>query len=141
MSDLIATHEEIPAVINGGVVSRIDQLLVETRLQLPHRPGADELPAYRARGALIIDIRPAEQRARDGELPGSIVIDRNVLEWRLDPTSPHHIPEVTGPDQEIVVVCNEGYQSSLAAHNLQRLGLRRATDLAGGMQGILKNLS
>jgi rhodanese-related sulfurtransferase len=139
MSNVIATHDESPAPTERAPLPRIDQLLVETRLQLPHRPSAEELPAYRARGALIVDIRPIEQRARDGELPGSIVIDRNVLEWRLDPTSPHRIPEVTGPDQEIVVVCNQGYQSSLAAHNLQRLGLKRATDLAGGMQGI-KNL-
>ena len=118
------------------VVPRIDRLLMETRLRLPHRPAADELPAYRARGALIVDIRPVEQRTRDGEIPGAIVIDRNVLEWRLDPTSPHRIPEVTGNDQEIVLICNEGYQSSLAAHSLQRLGLKGATDLAGGMQGI-----
>lgn len=139
MSNLIAGHEEGPAVTEWAVVPRIDQLLAETRLQLPHRPSAEELEAYRARGALIVDIRPLEQRTMDGEIPGSIVIDRNVLEWRLDPTSPHRIPEVSGPDQEIVLVCNEGYQSSLAAHSLQRLGLTRATDLAGGMKGI-KNL-
>lgn len=65
------------------------------------------------------------------------MIDRNVLEWRLDPTSPHRIPELTSPAQEIVLVCNEGYQSSLAAHTLQHLGLKGATDLAGGFQSLL----
>ncbi len=118
-------------------MARIDELLSEARRGLPHRPTANELPKYLERGALIVDIRPSEQRNRDGSLPGAIVLDRNVLEWRLDPTSPHRIPEVTGPDQEIVLVCNEGSHSSLAAHMLQRLGLRRSTDLAGGFQSLL----
>ncbi len=90
-----------------------------------------------ARGALVVDIRPVEQRRRDGELPGAVVVDRNVLEWRLDPTSPHRIPEVTGTDQEVVVVCNEGYASSLAALSLHHLGFHRATDLDGGIQAVL----
>lgn len=127
-----------PAVNERAKESRIDQLLAESRTKLPHRPTAEELPAYRARGALIVDIRPAEQRVRDGELAGAIVIDRNVLEWRLDPTSPHRIPELTSPSQEIVLVCNQGYQSSLAACTLQRLGLKGATDLAGGFQSLLR---
>lgn len=119
----------------GG--SRIAEVLEEARGRLPHRPTAADLPALRARGALIVDTRPVEQRRRDGELPGAVVIDRNVLEWRLDPTSPHHIPEVTGSDVEIVIVCNEGYSSSLAAASLQDLGLTGATDLDGGFQGVL----
>jgi rhodanese-related sulfurtransferase len=86
---------------------------------------------------LIVDIRPVEQRNRDGELPGAVVVDRNVLEWRLDPTSPHRIPEAAGADQVIVLVCNEGYASSLAALSLQKLGLAKATDLDGGFQGVL----
>jgi rhodanese-related sulfurtransferase len=86
---------------------------------------------------LVVDIRPVEQRRRDGELPGAVVVDRNVLEWRLDPTSPHRIPQVTGPDQTIVVMCDEGYSSSLAAATLQQLGLRHATDLDGGFQAVL----
>jgi rhodanese-related sulfurtransferase len=117
--------------------SRIDEVLERVRRRLPHRPTAAELPALRALGALIVDIRPVEQRTRDGEIPGAVVVDRNVLEWRLDPTSPHRIPGVTGPDQPIVLVCNEGYASSLAALSLQKLGLARAIDLDGGFQGLL----
>ena len=104
---------------------------------LPPRPTASDLPALRERGALVVDIRPVELRSRDGELPGAVVVGRNVLEWRLDPDSPHRLPEATGWDREIVVVCDEGYASSLAAAELQRLGLRRATDLDGGFQAVL----
>ncbi len=88
-------------------------------------------------GTLIVDIRPVEQRQRDGDLPGAIVIDRNVLEWRLDPSSEHRIPQVTGYDIRIVVVCNEGYSSSLAAAVLQKLGLHKAVDMIGGYQAWL----
>ena len=89
-----------------------------------------------ARGALVIDTRPMEQRLRDGELPGSVVVDRNVLEWRLDPTSPERLPQVT-PQSRVIVVCNEGYSSTLAAASLQSLGLVRATDLEDGFQGLV----
>ena len=116
--------------------SAIDQMLADARRSLPPRPTAVDLPALRARGALIVDTRPVELRRRDGELDGAVVVDRNQLEWRLDPTCPHRIAEVTGPDQEIVLVCDEGYASSLAAATLQRLGLRRATDLDGGFQAV-----
>ncbi|MGH2721901.1 MAG: rhodanese-like domain-containing protein [Actinomycetota bacterium] len=116
----------------------IDEVLEEARKALPPRPTACDLTGLRARGALIVDIRPAEQRHRDGELEGAMVIDRNVLEWRLDPSSPHRIPEATGYDREIVVVCDEGYASSIAAASLQALGLWRTTDLDGGMQGVLR---
>jgi len=121
--------------------SRIDEVLADVRRRLPHRPTADDVPALRARGALLVDIRPVEQRTRDGELEGAVVVDRNVLEWRLDPSSDHRIPEVTGLDQEVVVVCDEGYASSLAALSLQQLGFRRATDLDGGIQAILRRPS
>jgi rhodanese-related sulfurtransferase len=116
----------------------IDQLLAEVRRSLPARPGPAELADIRAAGGLIVDIRPVELRDQDGELPGALVIDRNVLEWRLDPGSPHRIPEVIGYDQTIVVVCDEGYASSLAAATLQQLGLHRATDLDGGFQAWLQ---
>lgn len=110
----------------------VDRLLAAAREGLDRVDPAD-LAAEVAAGALVVDIRPVEQRCRDGELPGALVIDRNVLEWRLDPTSPHRIPE-TAPDRRIVLVCNEGYSSSLAARTLRDLGLSRATDLVGGFQ-------
>jgi len=85
-----------------------------------------------AAGALVVDIRPVENRDREGLLPGAVVVDRNVLEWRLDPTCPDRIPEADDPDRRVILVCNEGYASSLAAETLQRVGLPNATDLAGG---------
>jgi rhodanese-related sulfurtransferase len=112
----------------------VDQLLAEVRAALPPRPGPADLEAVRAGGGLVVDTRPAALRAQDGELPGAVVVERNVLEWRLDPTSPHRLDEVGDHDQQIVVVCDEGYASSLAAASLQALGLTRATDLDGGYQ-------
>jgi rhodanese-related sulfurtransferase len=116
----------------------IDKLLEDVRRQLPRRPRPAELAAMTDAGGLIIDIRPDDLRQRDGELPGALVVGRNVLEWRLDPTSPHRIPEVTGSDQPMVIVCDEGYASSLAAETLQRIGLTEATDLDGGFQAWLR---
>lgn len=100
------------------------------------RVAPEDLEAEAASGAVIVDIRPVDQRERDGDLPGALVIDRNVLEWRLDPTSPDKVPEATGPDVRYVIVCNEGYQSSLAAATLRQLGVSRATDLIGGFQAL-----
>ncbi|MDQ0771162.1 rhodanese-related sulfurtransferase [Pseudarthrobacter defluvii] len=111
----------------------IDQLLAKSRIGLD-RVHASDLEREMAAGALVVDTRPADQRERDGELPGAVVIDRNVLEWRLDPSSPHRLPIADDPARRIVVVCNEGYSSSLAAYTLQQLGLSRATDLIGGFQ-------
>jgi len=83
-------------------------------------------------GAVLIDIRPAAQRAADGEVPGSVVIERNHLEWRLDPEGDARLPWVTGYELRPIVICAEGYTSSLAAAALQELGFARATDVAGG---------
>lgn len=116
----------------------IRELLADARTHLD-RVHSNELAAAQAAGALVIDIRPDAQRARDGALPGAIVIDRNVLEWRLDLASPHRIAEATDHTQWIILVCNEGYSSSLAAATLQELGLHRATDLVGGYQEWLKS--
>ena len=112
----------------------IEEHLADVRATLPPRPGPADLEAVWADGGLVVDTRPASLRERDGELPGALVVERNVLEWRLDPTSPWRLPEVTDHDQQVVVVCDEGYASSLAAASLQALGLRRATDLDGGFQ-------
>lgn len=85
-------------------------------------------------GGLLVDIRYAELRERDGTIPGALIVERNELEWRLDPTGAHRAPQATGHDLPVVVVCNEGYASSLAAVSLRQLGLYRATDLVGGFQ-------
>jgi rhodanese-related sulfurtransferase len=114
-----------------STVSAIDRLLDEARGSL-RRLEPEEVPGAMRAGALLIDTRPVDQRRRDGEIPGAIVVDRNVLEWRLDPTSASRIPEITGRDQRIIVICNEGFSSSLAAATLQRLGLHNATDVIGG---------
>jgi rhodanese-related sulfurtransferase len=113
--------------------SAIDRLLQSARGAVA-RVDPRDLPAEVAAGALVIDIRPLEQRQRDGDLPGAIAIDRNVLEWRLDPTSAHRTPGLTTPDTRLIIVCNEGYSSSLAAATLRQLGLSRSTDLVGGYQ-------
>jgi rhodanese-related sulfurtransferase len=91
-----------------------------------------EALAEQEAGAVLVDIRPAWQRAADGEIPGSWVIERNHLEWRLDPASEARLPWVTGYDHRIIVFCQEGYTSSLAAAALLDLGLARATDMIGG---------
>jgi rhodanese-related sulfurtransferase len=114
----------------------IDQILARARARLD-RVAPEDLERERAAGALIVDIRPVEQRQRDGELAGAIVIDRNVLEWRLDPACEHHLSMATDYDARIVIVCNEGYSSSLAAATLRDMGLCRATDLIGGFQALL----
>jgi rhodanese-related sulfurtransferase len=84
--------------------------------------------------ALLIDIRSETQRARDGLVPGALVVPRNVLEWRCDPASPHRDPRIDGRAQTLIVICDEGYQSSLAAATLQELGLTRTTDVIGGFR-------
>ena len=111
----------------------IDVLLEDARRDLDRVQPAD-LESELAAGALVIDTRPIDQRKRDGDLPGSLIIDRNVLEWRLDPTCPDHIPQASDADVRVIVVCNEGYSSSLAAATLRKLGLVHATDLMGGFQ-------
>jgi rhodanese-related sulfurtransferase len=110
--------------------SAIDRLLAEAREGLD-RVAPEDLAAEVAAGALVVDTRPAANREQEGPLPGAVVIERIHLEWRLDPTSPDCIEGAT-PDRRVIVVCNEGYSSSLAAATLRRLGLARATDLVGG---------
>jgi rhodanese-related sulfurtransferase len=111
----------------------IAEILEAARARL-HRVTPEQAYAEAGDGAVLVDIRPAAQRAAEGEIPGAIIIERNVLEWRLDPAGFHRLPDVTGFDQPLVVVCSEGYASSLAAHSLQGLGFRRVSDLAGGYQ-------
>lgn len=112
---------------------RVDQVLAASRVGV-QRLSPEQTLAAMSRGALLIDTRTEVQRREQGELPGALVIDRTVLEWRLDPTSPSRIPEATSHDLQVVVVCRQGYSSSLAAASLRMVGLSRATDLVGGVE-------
>ena len=109
----------------------IDQILADARSRLDRLDPARAVAAA-ADGAVLVDIRPEAQRREHGEIPGSLIIERNVLEWRFDPRSDARLPIADSYDLRVVVVCQEGYTSSLAAAALQDLGLHRATDLAGG---------
>jgi rhodanese-related sulfurtransferase len=108
----------------------IDEVLASARSRLG-RLSPRQASAAAADGAVLVDIRPAAQRAAEGEIPGSLVVERNVLEWRFDPASSARLPQASH-DLQVIIFCSEGYTSSLAAAALQELGVHRATDLAGG---------
>jgi rhodanese-related sulfurtransferase len=109
----------------------VEELLADARSRL-RRLGPLEAATRMASGAVLVDIRPAAQRAVEGSVPGALVVERNVLEWRFDPDSDARLSQATGYDVEVVVLCSEGYTSSLAADALRSLGLHRATDVVGG---------
>ena len=113
----------------------VGEYLERARSKL-ERVSAEELPAAMSAGAIVIDIRPIEQRKADGEFPGAVIVERNVLEWRLSPSSEARELDLDA-DSHIIIMCNQGYQSSLAAATLQELGLPRATDLIGGYQSLI----
>jgi rhodanese-related sulfurtransferase len=119
---------------SGEVPVGIDELLERVRAGYERIEAREAYDAARRGEALLVDIRYAALRERDGLVPDALVVERNELEWRLDPRGSHRAPEATGHDLRVVVICNEGYASSLAAESLHRLGLRRATDLVGGFQ-------
>jgi rhodanese-related sulfurtransferase len=110
----------------------VDELLAQARATLPDRPSPAEALHAQAGGALLIDIRGDDQRREGGLIPGAIVVPRNSLEWRCDPACVWRHPAITRRDLRIILVCDQGYQSSLAAANLQQLGLIHATNLDGG---------
>jgi rhodanese-related sulfurtransferase len=110
----------------------IDEVLAAARARL-ERVGPEQAAREAAAGALLVDIRPQAQRAAEGEIPGALVVERNVLEWRFDPASAACLPQARY-DLRVIVFCSEGYTSSLAAAALQDLGLRHATDLDGGFR-------
>jgi len=109
----------------------VDELLADARSRL-QRVTAREAHVAVAAGGVLVDIRPGWQRAEHGEVPGALLVERNHLEWRFDPECDARLPEATGYDAHVVVLCQEGYTSSLAADALRSLGLHRATDVIGG---------
>ena len=115
-------------------MSEVERLLESVRSGLTRLTPQDAHDAAKG-GALLVDTRTAKQRARQGEVPDALVIDRTVLEWRLDPTCPHRIPEAT-PGTRVIVLCRQGYSSSLAAASLRSLGVD-ATDVIGGVEDWL----
>jgi rhodanese-related sulfurtransferase len=112
----------------------VDELLSEARAGLERLTPSESLAAVQRGDAVIVDIREEARRALEGRVPGSIEIERNVLEWRCAPESDWRDERVCDPARIVIVMCNQGYQSSLAAATLQRLGLPRATDMDGGFQ-------
>jgi rhodanese-related sulfurtransferase len=112
----------------------VDELLERVRAGFDRIEPTEAYEAALAGDALLVDIRYAALRERDGLVPGALVIERNELEWRLDPRGSHRAAEATSHDLRVVLICNEGYASSLAAASLHQLGLHRATDLVGGFQ-------
>ncbi len=112
----------------------VEQLLREARASLPFRLSPAEAAQAQAAGALLIDMRGDDQRRRDGLIPGALVIPRNSLEWRCDPKSAWHDPVIRSHEQRLVLVCDEGFSSSLAAAALQQLGMHLACDVEGGFQ-------
>ncbi|MER5774015.1 rhodanese-like domain-containing protein [Streptomyces sp. NPDC002039] len=117
----------------SAVPEGIDALVDRLRTTYT-RVSPEQAYAASGEGSLLVDIRYQALRDRDGLIPGALVVERNELEWRLDPQGSHRLPEATGHDIEVVVICNEGYASTLAAVSLHALGLHRATDLTGGFQ-------
>ncbi|MDQ2729202.1 MAG: rhodanese-like domain-containing protein [Actinomycetota bacterium] len=113
----------------------IDEVLEESRAGY-HRVDPSQAAALYDKGGLLVDIRPLELRQRDGEIPEAVIVDRNKLEWRLDPASPDRLAGVDESTYErpVVLICEDGYASTLAAASLQALGLRGATDLIGGFR-------
>ena len=112
-------------------MTTVNDLLAAARARLD-RPDPRRAAELVGEGAFLVDTRPAWQRAEEGELPGALVIERNHIEWRLDPASDARIPEAVDHDVTWIVVCSEGYSASLAAASLKDLGLHNATDLDGG---------
>jgi rhodanese-related sulfurtransferase len=125
-----------PTLTRPAGARTIEDLLAEARSRLQRVTPAQAAERWAA-GAVLVDIRPAAQRAVEGEVPGALLVERNVLEWRFDPMSDARLPEATGYDVDVIVLCQEGYTSSLAADALRSLGLHRATDVVGGFRDWL----
>jgi rhodanese-related sulfurtransferase/mannose-6-phosphate isomerase-like protein (cupin superfamily) len=122
-----------PNPTNWTGASGIEQLLSAARARLRRLSPDEAYGAVAKTGAIIVDIRPEGQRAIEGSIPGALIVERNVLEWRFDPASSARLPIAADYDLQVIVLCSEGYTSSLAAASLQDLGLWRATDIVGGV--------
>jgi len=133
LADATASAAELCSEVLPGGAQSIDELLAETRGGLERMRPEAALAALTDDAALV-DIRPLEQRIVEGEVPGAIIIGRNVLEWRLDPRSDARIPALARTDRRIIVMCSEGFASTLAAASLRKIGLHQATYLDGGFQ-------
>jgi rhodanese-related sulfurtransferase len=121
-------------LIRNVARTTINELLAAARERLDRVDPRDALAAVE-QGAIIIDIRSEDQRRAGGAIPGALHHERNVLEWRVDPASGHCDPALGDDlDRHLILVCDEGFQSSLAAGTLQDLGFSRATDLVGGFR-------
>ena len=114
-------------------MSAVDHMLARARSHLARLTAEDTAHAL-SEGALLVDVRTGEQQAADGSVPGALAIGLNVLEWRLDPEAATVVPQLEGADQRVILMCNEGFSSSLAAARLQELGLVNATDVIGGFR-------
>lgn len=135
-SDIGDDHRRIQkqeAEARTGVLN-IDEMLAAARTRLQRLSPRDAYEAVAKAKAVLVDIRPENQRALEGCVDGALVVERNVLEWRFDPASCSRLPLATSHDLQVIVFCSEGYTSSLAAAALQELGLWRATDIIGGIK-------
>ena len=121
--------EQVP----GAPRTSIDAMLAHARAGLHRLEPADAYTAMKD-GALLVDTRAEDLRRRDGWIPGSVSVPLSVLEWRLDPVSPHRDPALADPDSHVLLICAHGFSSSLAAARLQQLGFARATDVVGGFE-------
>jgi len=129
----MGTKRGVDEGVNPQTPRSVDEILSEARGRLS-RVSPEDAYTRLLEGALLVDIRYELLRRRDGVIPGALIVERNELEWRLDPQCEYRLPEAAHHDLDVLVVCNEGYASSLAALSLQDLGLHRATDVIGGFQ-------
>jgi rhodanese-related sulfurtransferase/mannose-6-phosphate isomerase-like protein (cupin superfamily) len=129
---------QTPETAKGSGASTIDQMLSAARARLRRLSPDEAYKTVAGKEAILVDIRPEHQRTAEGSIPGALIVERNVLEWRFDPASSARLPVATGHDVQVIVFCSEGYTSSLAAAALQDLGLWRATDIVGGFHACRK---
>ena len=136
LAALIGATKMSKVAIPGADERSVEQLLSHARSMLTPRLAPTQAYAEMGNGATLVDIRHLDQRMRDGDIPGAVLINRNEFEWRCDPSAPWHHARIAPHqfDQRVIVLCNQGYQSSLAAANLQYIGMKNVTDVIGGFE-------